>query len=121
MTRAGRGQVAYHAGLAAEEAVARHYDRTGRAVAARRWRSAAGEVDLIARDGEEVVFVEVKRAATHAAAAERLCRRQMDRLCQAAAMFLEGEPLGSLTPMRFDLALVDGAGRIEVLENAFAA
>ena len=35
--------------------------------------------------------------------------------------FIGGEPAGQLTPVRFDLALVDGAGRIEILENAFAA
>lgn len=115
------GAVSHRAGLAAEEAVARHYGRTGRHVAARRWRSAGGEIDLVARDGPEVIFVEVKQAETHAAAAERLGRRQIDRLCIAAQLFLEGEPAGQLTPMRFDLALVDRLGRIAVLENAFMA
>ncbi|MFN4159040.1 MAG: YraN family protein [Gemmobacter sp.] len=115
------GLVSHLSGLAAEEAVARVYDRSGRQIAARRWRSAGGEIDLIARDGAEVIFIEVKRAETHALAAERLGRRQMDRLCQTAAMFLAGEPAGQLTPMRFDVALVDGRGAIEIVENAFAA
>lgn len=115
------GYVSYRAGLAAEEAVARHYHGSGRAIAATRWRSAAGEIDLIARDGAEVIFVEVKKADTHAEAAERLARRQMDRICLAASMFLEGEPAGQLTPMRFDVALVDRRGAIAIVENAFAA
>lgn len=115
------GRVSYLAGLAAEASVARHYSRSGRAIAATRWRSAGGEVDLIARDGAEVIFIEVKQAATHAEAATRLSRRQMDRLCHAAALWLDGEPAGSLTPMRFDLALVDARGTVEVIENAFAA
>lgn len=115
------GRASYLAGHAAEEAVARHYGRAGRPVAARRWRSAAGEIDLIARDGAEVIFIEVKQADTHALAAERLGRRQMDRICMSAAMFLEGEPAGQLTPMRFDVALVDRQGMIEIVENAFAA
>lgn len=115
------GSVSYHAGLAAEASVARHYSRSGRQIAATRWRSAGGEIDLIARDGAEVIFIEVKKAATHSEAAHRLSRRQMDRLCHSAALFLEGEPRGQLTPMRFDLALVDAQGQIDIIENAFAA
>lgn len=115
------GARSYHAGVAAEDLVARFYDRSGRAVCARRWRGAAGEIDLIARQGAEVIFIEVKQSATHAEAAEHLTRRQMDRICGAASEFLAGEPGGQLTDVRFDVALVDAAGRIEILENAFAA
>jgi putative endonuclease len=115
------GLVSHCAGMAAEASVARHYSQSGREIAASRWRSAGGEIDLIARDGAEVVFIEVKKAATHAEAAHRLSRRQMDRLCHSAALFLEGEPRGQLTPMRFDVALVDAMGRIDIIENAFAA
>lgn len=115
------GKVSYLAGFAAEDAVARHYDRSGRAIAARRWRGVSGEIDLIAREGSEVIFIEVKKSATHAAAAARLSRRQMDRIWGAASEFLAGEPAGQLTPSRFDVALVDGHGCIEIVENAFAA
>lgn len=115
------GLVSHCAGAAAEAAVAQHYSRSGRAIVARRWRSAGGEIDIVARDGAEVIFVEVKKAATHAAAAGRLSRRQIDRLCLSAQLFLEGEPEGQLTPMRFDMALVDAQGRIDIIENAFAA
>lgn len=115
------GARSYYAGLAAEDQVARHYAQTGRAVAARRWRGSAGEIDLIARDGAEVIFIEVKQSATHAQAADHLCRRQMGRIYGAASEFLAGEPAGQLTDVRFDVALVDGMGRIEIIENAFAA
>lgn len=115
------GARSYHAGIAAEDSVARFYDRSGRAVCARRWRGLSGEIDLIARQGAEVIFIEVKQSATHAEAAENLTQRQMDRIYGAASEFLAGEPGGQLTDVRFDVALVDGAGRIEILENAFAA
>lgn len=115
------GEVSYRAGLAAEEAVARLYAASGRAIAASRWRGQAGEIDLIARDGGSVIFIEVKQSRSHGEAAEHLTRRQMGRIYSAAAEFLAGEPLGQATPARFDVALVDGQGRIEVLENAFAA
>ncbi|MEY4697019.1 MAG: hypothetical protein RIT14_1447 [Pseudomonadota bacterium] len=115
------GLRSYHAGLAAEDQVARFYDRSGRAVCARRWRGSAGEIDLIARDGAEVIFIEVKQSRTHAMAADHLTEWQMRRIYGAASEFLAGEPRGQLTEVRFDLALVDAAGRIEIVENAYAA
>lgn len=115
------GLTSYHAGLAAENSVERLYSHAGRTIAARRWRGQSGEIDLIARDGAEVIFIEVKKSATHALAAEHLTPRQMARIYQTAAEFLGGEPMGQNTAARFDVALVDAHGRIEVLENAFAA
>lgn len=112
------GYNSYRAGIAAEDGVAEHYVRRGCRVAARRWRSPAGEIDLIARDGDAVVFVEVKRARDFSSAATRLGARQIARLMQAAEMFLGGEPAGTRTEARFDVALVDGAGRVAILENA---
>lgn len=113
------GLNAYHAGLCAEEIVAQDYARRGRPVAHRRWRGQAGEIDLIAREDDCVVFIEVKKSKTFDTAALRLGRRQMDRLCVAATEFLAGEPLGQLTNMRFDLALIDGRGAMRIIENAF--
>lgn len=119
--RAVRGLRAFHAGIAAEEQVARHYDRVGKSVCARRWRGRHGEIDIIARDGDTVIFIEVKQSRTHLQAAEHLSPRQMERICMAGLEFLEGEPRGQLTEVRIDVALVDGAGRLEIVENAFAA
>lgn len=115
------GAVSYHAGKCAEDQVAQLYQKSGQIVVARRWRGVSGEIDVIARDGNEVIFIEVKKSRTHAEAAEHLGRRQMDRICLTATEFVGGEPGGQDTPMRFDVALVDAAGRIEILQNAFAA
>lgn len=109
----------YHAGCAAEDIVGRDYVQRGHALVAQRWRGAAGEIDLIMRDGDDVIFVEVKKSKSFARAATRLQRRQMDRICAAAGEFLAGEPRGQLTEMRFDLALVNGTGAVKVIENAF--
>ncbi|WP_210527981.1 YraN family protein [Rubellimicrobium arenae] len=114
-----RGMAASLSGAAAEESVVRHFEGLGCRVAARRWRSPWGEVDLILRDGTRLIFVEVKKARSFDRAAHRLARRQMDRLCAAAQDFADREPKGSLTELRFDLALVDGMGRVRVIENAW--
>ena len=108
--------MAHAAGVAAEDQIVRRYEMAGCDILARRWRGRAGEIDLIVRDGATIVFVEVKKAATLSAAAERLSRRQMDRICRAAC-----EYAGDSAEMRFDAALVDQMGRVEVLQNAFWA
>ncbi len=114
------GQTSYHAGRVAEDIVARDYLERGHTLAAKRWRGVSGEVDLILRNGPQVVFVEVKKSASFARAATRLGRKQMDRLVGAASEFVAGEPNGQLTDMRFDLALVNGQGQVQIIENAFA-
>ena len=118
--RRRRGQTAHVAGQAAEAMVARIYESAGHPVAARRWRGPSGEIDLVTRDGEGVIFVEVKKARDFAQAAGRISRRQIERLFAAGTEYVAQMPKGTLTDMRFDLALVDAAGRVEVVENAFA-
>jgi putative endonuclease len=115
------GAVSYHAGRCAEDSVARVYECAGQPVVARRWRGTGGEIDLIARNGDQVIFIEVKKSKSHAYAAEHLSPRQMRRIWQTASEFLGSEPNGQDTPARFDVALVDSFGRIEILQNAFAA
>ena len=115
------GSVSYHAGRVAEDQVAQLYAASGQQILARRWRGSAGEIDLIARDGAEVIFIEVKKSKTHAMAAEHLTPRQMGRIYQTASEFIGSEPTGQDTLMRFDVALVDAVGQVEILQNAFAA
>jgi putative endonuclease len=112
------GSVAWHSGFAAEESVATDYARRGHPTAFRRWRGAAGEIDLIAQNGDGLIFIEVKKARTHAEALERLSARQIGRIHASAAEYLDRMPRGQLTDCRFDVALVDAVGRIEILENA---
>lgn len=118
--RSERGRANYHAGHAAEASVARVYEDRGIAICARNWRGITGEIDLIGRRGDEVIFVEVKQSQTHDMAASHISQAQIGRIFATVDEFLAGEPKGLLTDVRIDLALVDGQGRIEVLENAFA-
>jgi putative endonuclease len=113
------GAVSYHAGQAAEAQVAKEYTRRGHVVEARRWRGSGGEIDLILRDGQALIFVEVKKARDFARAATRLSPAQVQRIHATASEFLANEPNGQDTDLRFDLALVDAIGRTEIIENAF--
>ncbi|RJE84911.1 hypothetical protein D3P04_11435 [Paracoccus onubensis] len=117
--RARRGRIAAISGQMAEDRVASRYNAQGYDILARRWRGRAGEIDLICQIGDCLVFVEVKSSRSHACAGERLSRRQMDRICRAACEFCGDRSAGLLSEMRFDAALVDASGRIDVIENAF--
>ncbi|MDO5643330.1 MAG: YraN family protein [Paracoccus sp. (in: a-proteobacteria)] len=111
--------MAYHAGRLAELAVTDHYLAAGYTLVANRWRGKGGEIDLILRQGDLYIFVEVKASRSFASAGERINRRQMDRICTAACEFCGTLPTGLMTDMRMDAALVDRFGRIEIIEAAF--
>jgi putative endonuclease len=119
-SRSTRGRMNYHAGHAAEASVARHYEAMGVRICAQNWRGITGEIDLIGRHDGAVIFVEVKQSRSHDMAASHISPRQIGRIFATVDEFLAGEPKGLLTDVRIDLALVDGQGRIEVVENAFA-
>lgn len=114
------GQTNYHAGLAAEGQVARHFAGAGFDLREERWRGPGGEIDLIFSDqqGERMIAVEVKKASSHAAAVARITPRQLDRIGRSAMAYAARMPRGSLTDIRIDIALVDDQGRIEIIENA---
>lgn len=112
------GQRSYLSGLSAEDAVAQAYQRSGASVLARRWRGPGGEIDLIVEQAGTVVFVEVKMAKNIATAASRITARQIARIFASAAAYLGDLPAGAETDARFDVALVDGSGVIEIIENA---
>jgi putative endonuclease len=118
--RKARGLRNHLAGHAAEASVARRYEDLGIPIVARNWRGSGGEIDLVGRDGTQVIVVEVKQSRTHDLAASHVSPSQVARIFRTVEEFLGGEPLGLLTDVRIDLALVDGRGRIEVIENAFA-
>lgn len=114
-----RGKTNYHAGLAAEASIERHYVMRGHSVLARRWRGRSGEIDLIVSKDGVISFVEVKLARTLAQAADSLRPAQAHRIARAAEEFLGSQPAGSLTECTFDVGLADHAGACKVIENAF--
>ena len=117
--KSANGQMAYHAGLSAEDCVSSDYERRGFSVGWRRWRGTAGEIDLIARDGDGFIFIEVKKSRSFDRAVQRVSPRQMQRIYAAGEEFLGQTPRGTLTNVRFDVALVNDFGEVKIIENAF--
>lgn len=116
-----RGLMSYHAGLAAEDMIARDYTSRGHRIVAQRWRGRGGEIDLIVQDENGIVFVEVKQSRDFDTALSHVRPAQVQRLYAAGEEFLATRPDGSLTDVRFDLALVNGSGAVQILQNAFGA
>lgn len=118
--RAHAGSMAYHAGIAAEGRIAQDYARRGFPLVQERWRGKGGEIDLIVRDGDGLIFIEVKQSRNFEHAAQRISRAQVRRIYSSAEEFLATQPRGNLTDVRFDVALVNGRGETQIIENAYA-
>lgn len=115
--RERRGRSNYLKGLSAEEVVCLYYEALGCQLSSRRWRGAGAEVDLIFRDGDLLIFVEVKAARSFDAAAQRVGWPQVRRIMRAAETYagIGGET--EHTELRIDMALVDSIGAVKVVEN----
>lgn len=118
-TKAAHAKATYERGLAAEARAARLLEAQGFAILARRVRTPAGEIDLIARRDTLLVFCEVKARARLEQAAESLLRRQQRRIAAAAEAYLADHPECAGLDMRFDAILVATSGAPTHLEGAF--
>jgi putative endonuclease len=78
----------------------------GYRILARRYATPVGEIDLVARRGTLLVFVEVKRRASLADALAALLPIQQTRIARAAGAFLQRRPDLSDCAVRFDLVSV---------------
>lgn len=107
--------LSYRFGLSAEETIALHYRAQGGEIRASRWRCREGELDLVVEFTDTIVFVEVKARAVYGA--EAVTARQWLRIAAAATRYL-AEKTDGTRPCRFDLAIVDRAGRLHRIENA---
>ncbi|MEP3640266.1 MAG: YraN family protein [Paracoccaceae bacterium] len=120
LEKAHKGRMAFEAGLAAEERIVMDYQSRGFVVVDRRWRGRSGEIDLVAKDGAGFIFVEVKQSRSFDRALHNLTEQQVARLFSTADEYLAKKDLGSMTDVRFDVALVDQQGAFRILQNAFA-
>jgi len=96
-------------GREAEDAAAEFLRRRGYEILGRNVRTARGEIDLLARDGDTLVFVEVKarRGSGVAGGLEAVDARKQWRLSRLALDFLSRSGLAEV-PARFDVVAVDG-------------
>jgi putative endonuclease len=104
----GRRTAAQASGADAEQAAENCLVRGGLEIVARNYRTRFGEIDLVARDGETLVFVEVRMRSSggFGGAAASIDSRKRSRIVSAARQFLSR--LGRNPPCRFDVVTVEG-------------
>ena len=110
-------------GRRGERAAEKYLRRNGYRIVARNFRAAGAEIDLVAMDGETLVFVEVKTRRSRDAGApeEAVDERKQTRMRRAAEVFARRYRADEVE-MRFDIAAVDASGKrleIDLLRNAF--
>jgi putative endonuclease len=118
-THRPKSQTAYASGLAAEEAACAALRADGWIILARRLRTKAGEVDAVAEKAGLLAMIEVKARPTLAEAAVALTIRQQTRLLAACDIILGEHPDWGINGVRFDVLLVDAAGRVRRIADAF--
>jgi putative endonuclease len=112
-------------GKAGENRAVRELERRGYAICARRYRTRFGEIDIIAKDGDVLVFVEVKARSSKAcgAAADAVPAWKQRRLAAMALRYL-GRSGRLDVPCRFDVVAIDGLGgpheSVALVRDAFS-
>ncbi|MEY4744194.1 MAG: hypothetical protein RL272_139 [Candidatus Parcubacteria bacterium] len=110
-------------GLYGEDVAARHLASRGFRILERRWRTSHGEIDLVAEERGEIVFVEVKtrRGWTYGLPEEAVTRRKRDQLRALSAAYLAAKGLAGRR-FRIDIVAVtappDGQPRLAHFRSA---
>jgi putative endonuclease len=107
-----------------ENLACQELERRGYSVVARRYRRRGGEIDIIALDGETLVFIEVKARDSHGygLAAEAVTAIKQRRLAAVALDYVVRHHVHDC-PCRFDVVAIQLTSKgpeIELFQNAFA-
>jgi putative endonuclease len=110
-------------GKTGESVAADYLSRQGYQILERNYRSKVGEIDIIAQDGDALVFVEVKtrRSESFASAKSAITAQKRKKISMAALSYLKKKGLLH-KKARFDVVtVVDPAGsaKIDLIPNAF--
>ncbi|MAT94724.1 MAG: YraN family protein [Halioglobus sp.] len=111
-----------------ERRAAQWLQEQGLHIIERNFRARCGEIDIVARDGAVLVFVEVRarRASRFASAAASVTRPKQARLLRTAALYLQRHPHLASLACRFDVVAIEprqsaGAARLRWIRHAFTA
>lgn len=114
------------AGDVFEQRACDELERAGLRLLARNYNTRHGELDLVMRERDTVVFVEVRYRvrAGHGDAATSITRSKQDKLIRTAQLWLAAHPQHAQRPCRFDVVSYDGAAegaQMHWLRGAFEA
>ena len=112
---------AFQSGISAESKAAAYLLVKGYRILARRYRSAAGEIDIVARRRNALVFIEVKTRASYEEAVEAVTPQQRRRIVGAAECWLQARPQDGEGDVRFDVVIITPGKLPQHIPAAFDA
>ena len=121
MQETGKRRKAHGLGLSAETFAAWSLRLTGWRILKHRYKTKAGEIDLIAKRGKTVAFIEVKARKSRQAAMEAVTPASQRRIVRAAKIFVSEHPKAGFFTLRFDVVIVRPWAWPERIANAFQA
>lgn len=103
-----------------ETLAAKYLEQQGYKIIEKNFRCRQGEIDLIAREGPYLVFIEVKyrKNASMGTAIEAVNTKKQNVIRKVASYYLVSNHLSQQTPCRFDVIGITGE-QIELIKNAF--
>jgi putative endonuclease len=106
-----------------EELASRRLQKLGYKILEKNYRCPLGEIDLVARDGDVLVFVEIKTRKNRplGEAKEAVHKRKQGQLSRVALAYLKSKNLWG-TKARFDVVAIglgEGKEKIEIIRDAF--
>ena len=110
-------------GDAAEERACRHLEGAGMTIVERNFRARGGEIDIVARKGDVLVFVEVRsrEVPDFGTPEESVTPAKRRRIVAAARRYLSNVPPASWREARFDVIAIEGVGNAAVIRHYPAA
>ncbi|MFZ3352434.1 MAG: YraN family protein [Xanthobacteraceae bacterium] len=112
---------AFRLGISAESRAALFLIAKAYRILARRWKTPFGEIDIVARRRNDLVFFEVKARDTLEDAAEAVTARNKQRIVAAAELWLAHHPQDAQRAIRFDVILMVPGKIPRHIVNAFDA
>jgi len=112
---------AHTRGLSAENFAAWYLRLTGWRILKQRYKTKAGEIDLIAKKRKTVAFIEVKARKSRQAALEAVTPASQQRIVRAAKIFVAEHPKAGFFTLRFDVMIIRPWAVPERILNAFEA
>ena len=112
------------AGRRAEQDACDYLQRQGLRLVERNYRCAHGEIDLVMRDRDTLVFVEVRyrRSQRYGGGVASVDWRKQGKLAATAAHYLQAHPKAARRPCRFDVVAIGGEGpHVNWVSDAFQA
>ena len=107
-------------GREGEDRAAKYLSRAGYRIIDRNYSTRSGEIDLVALDRGELVFIEVKTRSSDAYGSPELAvnQRKQGRMVKAALAYIKYKKLHQY-PCRFDVVAISGGEEVQLIRNAF--